>query len=83
MVNTLVAYLKVNELIGLLRSDKKLLELANRDVRSAFSKVGVEITESECVAVQDILKGECNSSLAAPMQTYENWVEEHRQSLGL
>lgn len=83
MVNTLVAYLKVNELIGLLGKDRDLLGLAKKDVRSAFSKIGVEITESECLAVEDVLKGESNSSLAAPMESYENWVANHRQSLDI
>ncbi len=83
MVNTMVAFVKVNALIDLLKEDPELLEHAKVDVLAAFAKVGVELTVQECEAVDDVLKESNTSSLSLPLASYEDWVANHRRQLCL
>ncbi|MGM4960902.1 hypothetical protein ACT4MK_36925 [Bradyrhizobium barranii] len=78
----LATMIKINSLVKMMAEDEKILAEAEKDPRQAFSKLGIELSQDEVLAITDVVQNTRTSNLSKRPAEPTDWIESLNRQLG-
>ncbi len=78
----LATMIKINSLVKMMAEDANLLGEAGKDPRQAFSKLGIELSQDEALAIADVVQNTRTSNLSKRPAEPIDWIESLNRQLG-